>query len=209
MFRDGTNREEHYKYSNFLAVMKHLCKEVLEYQDVPRGIGTHMLRKTGYLLAVWWAFEKGHGKDGELPFTVHTGITKSARHTCQSHIHRYVKDAHSKFFYSKQAGVVEGNIVPDWADIHVQDQCAFETVAAGCKKLQRPIRDLAEHYITTTMKCPTDTLKELQRAYLKCVINVKEEKKIPITEDFKSGLSKFNLDEAQMRGVLHLQFWTP
>jgi hypothetical protein len=97
--RRSTSPTQHYTYSSMLDTMKFLCERVLGVDtDSPEMkhliIGTHILRRTAFLLAYWGFLVNGHCKTNKTLFEMDEGsILLSARHQHIDCMTNYLADS--------------------------------------------------------------------------------------------------------------------
>jgi hypothetical protein len=140
------------------------CKDVLK-KDLGSPamekmlIGTHVLRKTGYLFA-FWGFQQATNsyEMRELSTLDKSSIMQSARHSDKSDcVHTYLADA---------ATLMElvGTVAKDdpkykvgrWKSIHLKTHAAFLSITLENKKYLKPLRDLVDWYVSEKLQLPLD-----------------------------------------------------
>jgi hypothetical protein len=125
--------------------------------DPKKLVGTHVLRKSGYLLAIWGTKE-GSYNDIRLASIFqsarnkHSSIAQSARHaeSC-AYLHTYVRDAETCYHVIESSGdsdYIARNKVGAWRSIHVHDQSMF----TNNKSHNLPLTELANHYFSDMLK---------------------------------------------------------
>lgn len=125
--------------------------------DPKKLVGTHVLRKSGYLLAIWGTKE-GSYNDIKLASIFqsarnkHSSIAQSARHaeSC-AYLHTYVRDAETCYHYIESSGdsdYVARNKVGAWRSIHVCDESMF----SNNQSPTLPLTELADYYFSDMLK---------------------------------------------------------
>jgi hypothetical protein len=103
LFPSLINRNAIFEYARFLKIIKGLCVKVGGYKDEPRIFGTHTLRKTAYLFAIYGTLEQlGFAKQqATANFPVNgvclSDIMRSARHSSLQNASTYSQDCVSRF----------------------------------------------------------------------------------------------------------------
>jgi hypothetical protein len=124
-------------------------------------VGTHTLRKTGYLFAIWGVL-KFNGADSAVgrrtvPADVQLScILSSARHSTVNNAHAYIKDAvtlYSAIGKERHAG---RNDIGYWESIHIDSVMQGASISAGSHYYKKKIWELADHYVGALNRLPTD-----------------------------------------------------
>jgi hypothetical protein len=145
-------------YKCFLGTLKFLYSRVLNAKPDRKSIlGTHILRKTAYLFAVWGS--RMSEVDGETHTTHEKSCTifGSARHSQSSGVAgtTYITDCET-LWHLVQANKngKEDNRVSKWKHILVAHQACYRLINNPSNRFQRSIIDLADHYIHNLVKIP-------------------------------------------------------
>jgi hypothetical protein len=153
---------ESLSYDNFLEEIKFLCEAVLKKdmksESMKRLIlGTHMLRKTAYLLA-FWGFNRKYGHDN-FSEADKSNILQSARHKDPRSCTTYLGDCGTlKALLSKHKVNKDDprHRVSEWEPIHITTLDAFEALNIPSKKYSKSIVALAEWYMYEKLDIPND-----------------------------------------------------
>jgi hypothetical protein len=145
--KTGEVTQEKWLCDDFLDVMKFLVEDILKKDTAEDKsiIGTHILRKTAYLMAVW-GFRQSH--DGrKAQDWAQVSIFKSARHATAKSAAVYIKDADTLYKLVTREKHTERHRVSDWAPIHMEQMSQFRSILTTSSKYQRPIKELADWYV--------------------------------------------------------------
>jgi hypothetical protein len=143
-------------YNWFLEKMKHLVFDILkkdkEQVSASHIIGTHILRKTAYLFAIFgcllYNLQKGKNQPDEIDKTT---ILLSARHRDLNCITKYVLDCTTVWAALKRMNSLDQHRVSAWESIHVQTHPTMQSIATECTRFQKPITELASDYVYNTL----------------------------------------------------------
>jgi hypothetical protein len=160
---------EPFPYKEYLKFIKSLFKTQTNVTGIiskaydPKELhGTHILRKTGYLLAIWGSKQDNsncnvrHASITMSSRNLLGEITKSARHNTDSkHISTYIGDAET-LYESMKASTKDDwkkrNEVGKWKSIHIFNRSYFLAGNKGKRKHQIPIVQLVNKYFSTMAK---------------------------------------------------------
>jgi hypothetical protein len=125
------DQSQHWQYSDWLAELRVKFVTVLKRQIGKGSLGTHTLRKTGYLFAVWgvlrnlgvMSHERVAGM-AKLPDLQLGNILKSARHKTLGNAATYQKDCHTQLCMVLRERYAEIHAVGKWDCIFLE---ALET----------------------------------------------------------------------------------
>jgi hypothetical protein len=143
-------------YNWFLEKMKHLVFDILkkdkEQVSARHIIGTHILRKTAYLFAIFgcllYNLRKGNNQPDEIDKST---ILLSARHRDLNCITRYVLDCTTVWTALKRMNSLDQHRVSAWESIHVQTHPTMQSIATECTRFQMPITELASNFVYKTL----------------------------------------------------------
>jgi hypothetical protein len=147
-------------YDVFLKEIKDLCTGVLKKSaDSPAMkhmiIGTHMLRKTGYLLA-YWGVNLKKGTTETTPMD-QASILLSARHKDTRSCVTYLSDAGTMLALCDKIRSDDVNQrVGAWQPIHIKTHDAFAALNVPSKKYIKGATDLADWYVFEKLGVPKD-----------------------------------------------------
>lgn len=120
--RDEAGKPFPVAYKNFLQSIRYLVVKVLNRPEKDSIFGTHILRKTGYLFAVWGVL--GTNRDNLSQLTL-ADIMKGARHKSLSNAAIYAKDCSTFLSWNIRLGTDTNNTVQKWEPIHIENPQAF------------------------------------------------------------------------------------
>jgi hypothetical protein len=143
------------EYDWFLEKMKHLVFDILkkDKEEVTEKhiIGTHILRKTAYLFAIFGC-RLYKGKKGNEPDEIdRSSILLSARHKDLKCITRYILDCTTIWAALKRTNSLDKHRVSEWESIHIQTHPTMQSIATECTRFQKPITVLASEYVYKTL----------------------------------------------------------
>ena len=154
------NYHEHYDYVEFLMALKGLVQNNLKRADKAGEIyGTHILRKTGYLFAIFGVL-RGYAHETDTVSDLQmANILKSARHSSVANAQTYARDAMTLYSWNDRAAAgtaVDTNSVSRWESIHISTVGPFEASCAQMRYLQKPLPDVAAWYFESVLKLRVD-----------------------------------------------------
>lgn len=152
--------QDHLSYDAFLYELKCLYHNVLSLSTHETSIvGTHTLRKTGYLMAVWGTFIRNRdtekGKSKEIGAIESMAILLSARHSKSSNsANFYIQDCVSMWhLMMSKKNQRERNRVSPFLEINIARNAEnFHQLNEESKPFQLPIVDQAHHYIDNIVR---------------------------------------------------------
>ena len=154
------NYYEHYSYDDFLASLKSLVQNNLKRADKKGEIyGTHILRKTGYLFAIFGVLRGYAHETDSVSDLQMANILKSARHTSVANAQTYARDAMTLCSWNRRAAAGIGpdtNSVSRWESIHIDTVGPFESQCAHMRMLQKSLPDVAGWYFQSVLKLHVD-----------------------------------------------------
>lgn len=146
--------EQHWMYSDWLTELRQKYLYVLK-RPVNRGsLGTHTLRKTGYLFAVWGVLRmlgvKTHERVmnmAKLPDLQLGNILKSARHKTLGNAATYQKDCHTQLCMVLRERYSEIHAVGSWDCCFIETLDTARTITLPSKPYQKPLPELAIFFV--------------------------------------------------------------
>jgi hypothetical protein len=148
--------EHHADYDWFLGWMKYLVFGILgkdkDKLSVVHIIGTHILRKTAYLFAVFgcklFSVKNDPSKKDALATDPidRSDILAGARHLDIKCIHRYVLDAGTLYSGFKRTGNLDEHRVSQWEPIHMSTHSSWEQCCTKSTRFQVPLTTLASKF---------------------------------------------------------------
>ena len=139
---------ESFQYGTFLHIIKGLVSDVLKKDiDSPKMqkiiIGTHMLRKTAYLLACW-GWRSRSMKIDELDVA---NVSMSARHADMKIMMSYLSDSGTLQELLKRVAPDDSEQkVGVWQPIHIKTHENFQAINFRNKQFIKPAAELADWY---------------------------------------------------------------
>jgi hypothetical protein len=208
--------KEAFSYDDFLVEMKLLCTGVLHLdlatEDMRNKIfGTHILRKTAYLFALWGCQQADGTPRTPLVYEcADASICQSARHKDPMSIKTYLSDVETlKCALDRQPNdkEKEDHRVGKWEAIHIKSQDTFQQATIGTKKYQKSLVELANNFVKENLGVCLDSpapfrfgrhsiLSVHTRA---CSYEIDTSKE----DELKATLSKV-LDQTTLKNVLNL-----
>jgi hypothetical protein len=143
------------EYNWILEKMKHLVFNILkkDKEQITENhiIGTHILRKTAYLFAIFGC-HLYKGKKGNEPDEIdRSTILMSARHKDLKCITKYILDCTTVWAALKRTNSLDKHRVSAWESIHIQTHPTMQSIATECTRFQKPITGLASDYVYMTL----------------------------------------------------------
>jgi integrase len=150
---DGSS---HADYDWFLGWMKYLVFDILgkdkDELSIFHIIGTHILRKTAYLFAVFGCKlfsvkNDAHKKDVLTTDAIdRSDILAAARHNDIKCISRYVLDAGTLYAGFKRTGNLDEHRVSPWEPIHMSTHSSWDQCCTKSTRYQVPLSQLASKF---------------------------------------------------------------
>jgi hypothetical protein len=139
----------HYPYPVFIRKMKVLLTTNLRRNMGPCDIfGTHILRKTAYLFAIFGMLGQYGGEVANLHDLLMTGIMESARHVCIMNVRHYSRDASTRYEWDKAKRHRTENDLPNWRSIHISDTNVIRAATETSRTQQAHLSEIASVYLT-------------------------------------------------------------
>ena len=146
---DDDQSTPHYPYAVFIRKMKDLLTRTLARQMGPRDIfGTHILRKTAYLFAIFGMLRQYGGEVRNLHNLLMTGIMDSACHVCIKNVRYYSQDASTRYEWDKAKRYRTENDVPNWRSIHILETNVIRAATESSRTEQQHLSKIANIYLT-------------------------------------------------------------
>jgi hypothetical protein len=152
-----------FSYNDFLKETQFLCSSVLgkdmDSEEMKKLIiGTHMMRKTGYLIAIW-GWKRAYGSD-ECPIDS-SNISKSARHSSIHSVAVYASDAATMktLIECLSLDAADSNQrVGVWKAIHIEHSTKFDSINLASQRYTKPLPELAEWYVAHVLNVPLSSI---------------------------------------------------
>ena len=154
-----SHNDEHLQYPSFLAHLKHLLHTVAG-RDVNKMstdiTGTHVLRKTGFLLAYWGLDRKS---DGKTLFEMdEASILLSARHQNIASTGTYLSDSGTlKGLVDREREDKDRHKVGKWESTHMEHLNMYASIRVNSAKYRKPLPELADWYVGQVLGCSSIT----------------------------------------------------
>jgi hypothetical protein len=160
VFPSLLNANHIFDYDKFLDIVKSLCVDVCGYVAVIRRFGTHTLRKTGYMFAIFGTLTT-HGdinytqQDGMCGITL-SDIMASARHKSMSNAATYAKDCQATYQMVNLAGACSlykiANRYVEWKPIHTHTLLSLERGTPVTDFIGKPLQFCANWFYETKLR---------------------------------------------------------
>ena len=142
-----------YPYPEFLQTMKDLSYVHLGKNPDECKLGTHTLRKTGYLFAIWGLLKCNIIEVDSTRHEITDKVTmamimKSARHTSLKNAATYLQDAPALYEFAKRTNNLHRNETGPFHDIHVETHSCYYGMLLKYKKFQGPLPFISKWYLT-------------------------------------------------------------
>jgi hypothetical protein len=160
IFPSTDNANNIFDYSKFLDTVKRLCVDICGYKEQIRRFGTHILRKTAYLFAIFGTLTQY----GAINFTNQTGfcgvtltdIMASARHKSNQNAATYAQDVVSTYNSIHLAGACierqTSNRYMEWTPIHSHTLLALERSTPATALVGKSLHDCADWFYKTKLR---------------------------------------------------------
>jgi hypothetical protein len=163
-----------WKYSQWRVLLRTLVTRHCETKKgniVVLRIGTHTLRKTGYLFAVFGIMRyNGHNitdttvsverGGSELQFAA---VLKSARHSTIQNAMTYFQDTSTMYEAIQQERFPALHKVGAWKSIYIRDIGTFQCISSASHLRKKSVYTLAEYYVLGKHNIPTDGTMSIGR----------------------------------------------
>jgi hypothetical protein len=206
--------EGHYPYLRFITKMKVLLNVTLGRDMGPQDIfGTHILRKTAYLFAIFGMLRQYGQEVGTLHDLLMQGIMDSARHACILNVRWYSRDASTRYEWDKAKRVRTENELPYWRSIHILDTNVIRAATETSRAQQQHLCKIALGYLTNflgfTVQVPV--LVAVEKAFSSITPTIAVEssadlhvKALLSAGDYQDYLDKKKLDTGNLAVVVRV-----
>jgi hypothetical protein len=164
----------HYPYNLFLKKMKHLVSDQLGRELGPTDIfGTHLLRKTGYLFAIFGILRQYGGEAQQLSNLLMANVLKSARHKTVLNAMYYMKDAMTRYEWDRAKRVSTETDVGDFKAIFMSNVDNYRRSTVEYRTRQQDLPAVAAHYLHLVLKFPVEVsvADAVDRAFLPSMVH--------------------------------------
>jgi len=159
--KDGYSSEA-FNYHDFLEDCRSLCVEFLNRDPTRATFGTHIMRKTAYLFAIWGVLkEQSSSLEAVEPLCM-AAIMKSARHSALCNAGTYAKDSISLFEWCRRTRSSINNDVCTWRDIHIESSEPFVATTVQSRVYQGTLSEVSEWYFRKFLLLVDDSLLTVQ-----------------------------------------------
>jgi hypothetical protein len=200
---DG-NYQHRISYKSFLLTMRNLLTGSLGLTLGKGALGTHTLRKTGYLFAYWGVmgvqfWKHAHDNDKFIPELQMSNILRSARHRSIQNAKTYQQDAAGVLSMVEREQFCHDQRVSRWESIYIMDGGNAHIVSTPSRYFQKPLDEMATFYFDECLHIKTSSMTVSTLMALICSTVPAESKH----EKLKTILAKF-LPAAQLHETLDL-----
>jgi integrase len=191
-------------YDQFLGIMKDLITTKLDREGPNSIFGTHVLRKTGYLFAIWGVIKmQAGGLRGEaFPLLFLAAIMKSARHKSIRNAQTYAKDSFSLHNWvsiaNEGTNMDRADDVSVWKDIHIEVEDTFVSSAVSSRKFQGTLDKVAAWWFGEFLNLEMSPHAK-EHEFLKLVFSARVEESEEV--EFQQILNSANLSVLQLEKV--------
>ena len=166
---------DHFPYKSMLTMMKKFVFDILgEDKDDPlmmsRIVGTHMLRKTAFLIASWGLTQAGRfhkaGDQRKLLDIDQAALLLSARHDCVTTMMNYLSDSPTmKALIERIDPLHPKHMVGRWNPIHMRTLHQHATLSQRCQKYRKEIVELANWFCFEIAGVPRERTPNIRSTY--------------------------------------------
>jgi hypothetical protein len=153
------------RYEDWLNGMKRLLCNVLNREIDNGKLGTHTLRKTGYLFAIWGVLRfLGYNRENmgtnipSVPELALANILKSARHKTIANACTYARDSATHLAMVNRERFSEQHTVSPWESIFLLAMDTAYTITSASRVFQKDIPDMAVYYVTKILFLDVTTM---------------------------------------------------
>lgn len=155
----------HMLYPEFLESMKHYMTRVLKKDTGNGKLGTHILRKTGYLFATWGLYNQLETISDsviqanaikKLPDLLWANVMQSARHQSTKNAITYQRDSATIYSMVALDSDYHKNRVSPWRSIIVYSKDNALKCTRDSRRFQKPMLDLCEYYVHDILNLAMD-----------------------------------------------------
>jgi hypothetical protein len=147
----------HYPYAAFISKMKFLLTVIIRREKCPTDIfGTHILRKTAYLFAIFGMLRQHSAQVQNLHDLLMVGIMESARHACIKNVRYYSQDASTRYEWDMAKRIRTEDEVPTWRSIHILNPNATRAQTITSRTEQQDLWNISMVYLTKFLRFPVD-----------------------------------------------------
>jgi hypothetical protein len=162
----NTHTARQWSYDHYNSKLKYLIKnncgtkKRINIQEL--RVGTHTLRKTAYLFAIWGTLKFNGHSDGStignraLADIQFANILLSARHSTLAVAAGYIKDSATALAVQSKEQFNTHHAVGPWESIHLNSVPLGQSLSAYSHYYKKPLHELAQYYITKKYKLPTE-----------------------------------------------------
>jgi hypothetical protein len=157
----------------FLKNMKELVTVKLGRELGPADIfGTHLLRKTGYLFAIFGILRQYGGEVSELSNLLMANVLRSARHKTVLNAMLYMKDAMTRYEWDRAKRVSTETDVGDFKSIFIDNVDNYWRSTMEYRTRQEDLPAVAAHYLKSVLKFPVQVsvTQAVDRAFLPILV---------------------------------------
>jgi hypothetical protein len=192
----------HYPYSAFITRMKCLLTVIIGREKCPTDIfGTHILRKTAYLFAIFGLLRQHSAQVQNLHDLLMVGIMDSARHACIKNVRYYSQDASTRYEWDVAKRIRTEDEVPIWRSIHILNPNVTRAQTITSRNEQQDLWNISMVYLTKFLRFPVQVpvADAVARAFMKLPAATETSADLFLKErltplDYQDYLSRKSLD---------------
>jgi hypothetical protein len=137
--------------------------------------GTHILRKTAYLFAIWGVLKVQKvqiSEASDVPKLSMAAIMQSARHKAVCNAATYARDSFGLYEWCRRTRLSDENEVSVWQDIHIENSEPFRATTVHCRAYQGELHAVADWYFSVYLGLCYDSTTSLH-SYLEVALCAK------------------------------------
>lgn len=210
------------KHAAYTSLLEHIKNLVLNTCEIPEDmmlnlfIGTHLLRKTAYLIAMWGL--QFRASDVDM-----ANVGESARHKDVGSMARYLRDSCTSEELRKRACPDdESQFVGAWKPIHISTHIHWKAMSADLQPHTKSLPELSRWYVREVMGvrdglpiaamyekvCSFEPSKSAQELFESALADLPEAKKAELIKLNKDAVGEASL-KAQNTIVVPAEVVTP
>jgi hypothetical protein len=182
--------------------------------DEPIKIGTHTLRKTGYLFSVFGVMryngvnmsDRTRNVENSTANLQMANILKSARHATVQNASVYLQDIGTMYEAIQKERNPHVHRVGEWCSIFIRDIRTFRSISTGSHLRRKNLPTLAAHFVLEKHQVPTDGTMIISQV-LALVLNevLQRDSVASLTDAFnrECSVSVANQFKLQLEGLVH------
>ena len=198
-------------YITFLRHLKRVIKEATNRDLRDFTIGTHTLRKTAYLFAVWSLLRMldvgGFGNTPSDTLVLCDGIVKSARHSDKTNVSTYTRDCLTTYAINQVMRNTVSNNVGKFRSIRIDHGSTDLYTNEGTSNYQQDIPYLALWFFSFVVKIPESHDPKRKQSLLKSSCSLQPENESTNFEDIATEIRKHCRNENSQSLIRRILKW--